>query len=499
MKLKGLMLACLLFVVQYADAQFKLTGKISSYTGQELKINIPVVFGFHRENSTVIPVAKDGTFSIELPIKQAKFGDLIYQRRFYTLLLHPNKALELIINESDSSMTIAKGNAAAENKVMQAVDVEEYPFFLANEGKAYSNLNYQALKAQVVQPYFAKRDEKIHLVQQSKIADQDKSLIQLELQSIAYNYLSDMAIAGARNAASIDSLLTEMFAQSNPKQSTQSAGPQFYAYISNYIRHLQNMGIKAARANQVSAKEPMPYIGISMDSAKKMEGKVSKPYWHFNIAYRNLPSPIVEQYAYQLVENALNYKELRQMEEMAQAFQARFPTSRYLAEVSRKQSILKSLLAANANNADIKIVAGFEKINSIYDVVKPFKGKVVYLDVWGTWCGPCKEELAFNPALKAKFKDKDVAFLYLDMDEEDKDTTWREFIKVNALTGVHFRKNRKTIVPFWKELLENATDKDEYYPQYFIFDRTGKLVVAKANRPSSGSELYAQLEKYLSR
>jgi thiol-disulfide isomerase/thioredoxin len=64
------------------------------------------------------------------------------------------------------------------------------------------------------------------------------------------------------------------------------------------------------------------------------------------------------------------------------------------------------------------------------------------LDIWGTWCGPCKEELRFNPQLKQYFKGKDVAFVYLDMDDDAKDGQWRDFIKVNGMTGLHLRKSK---------------------------------------------------------
>ena len=139
----------------------------------------------------------------------------------------------------------------------------------------------------------------------------------------------------------------------------------------------------------------------------------------------------------------------------------------------------------------------FEKISSIYDVINRLKGKVVYLDVWGTWCGPCKEELKYTPELKVRFKDKDVAFVYLDLDEDNLDSQWRAFIITNNMEGLHLRKSRQTIVPFWKELLANSEDKEEYYPQYFIFDKEGKLVVSKAKRPSEKEELYTQIEQFL--
>jgi thiol-disulfide isomerase/thioredoxin len=121
----------------------------------------------------------------------------------------------------------------------------------------------------------------------------------------------------------------------------------------------------------------------------------------------------------------------------------------------------------------------------------------VYLDVWGTWCGPCKEEIKHLPALKAAFAGKDVTFVYLDVDDDSRDALWKNFIKVNDMEGVHVRKTRETVAPFWKELLAGHADKAEYYPQYFLFDKNGKLAVAKARRPSEKETLYQQIRSVL--
>jgi thiol-disulfide isomerase/thioredoxin len=491
-------LGVLLLLSSATKAQFKLKGKINHYTDKELKINIPLVFGFNKQNNTFIPVAKDGSFEINLPIRQAKFSNLIFQRKFYSLLLDQNKNLTLEINEDDSTLKLISGSALAENKVMQAIDLEEYPFFLANEGNnEFSKLPLEQLKSKVVQPYFARRDEKINKVMKSSIPSKAKSLISLELKSIAYNYLNDLARTQITNRATVDSLVLYVFDKSDPKPSILPAGPQFYGFIDNYVRYLENKSLKLMRERKIPSNEPLPYIGISLDSAKASEGKVSKPEWRANIAARNLPVAVVEQYSYQQIVNAYHYKELKQIEDLAGIFKVRFPKSNHLQEINQKASSLRATLIANENNVAIEIIPRHEQIKSIYDIIKPYKGKVIYLDIWGTWCGPCKEEFTHNSPLKERFKDKNVVFLYLDMDEDNQDKEWRNFIKVNQLTGSHFRRSRATIAPIWKELLANASDKAEYYPQYFIFDKDGKLAVTKANRPSSTEELYAQLTSYL--
>ncbi|MCY1519257.1 Thiol-disulfide oxidoreductase ResA [compost metagenome] len=315
---------------------------------------------------------------------------------------------------------------------------------------------------------------------------------------MTYNYLKDLARGPqAANKASVDSLITDVFDHSNTKPEVFPAGPQYYHFVDNYIRYLETKAFVQIKKENIKPNEPIPYFGISLDSANAIIKKNGKPYWRWIGMLQNFPQNVVEQYTYQQITSLFYDKDLQPFEALAKAYINKFPTSQYNSAINTKIATLRTLLAKNEQNTAIKIVHDFEKINSIYEVIKPLKGKVVYLDVWGTWCGPCKVELQYLPELKARFANKDVAYVYLDLDDDDMDGHWREFIKVNNLTGLHLRKTKQTIAPFWKELLANTNNKAEYYPQYFIFDKEGKLVVSKANRPSSRELLYAQIEEVL--
>ena len=48
--------------------------------------------------------------------------------------------------------------------------------------------------------------------------------------------------------------------------------------------------------------------------------------------------------------------------------------------------------------------------------LKHYKGKVVFLNFWATWCGPCKEEMPSIEELCKQFKDKDFVFLAISVD-----------------------------------------------------------------------------------
>lgn len=479
-------------------AQFKLSGKIEKYTGKEtLKVNIPVVYGFNIENNIDIPIDKNGNFSFELPLTEKKFGDFIFQKTFYTYLLTPGKSLNLICKVSDSSITPISGTAVKVNQLMTTINFGKQPLLLQKEKSFYDSLStLESIEEKVIKPWMKIRDQDIKTVRSSLIPDQDKALIIAEIKYIVINYLQEIRyhipnkkIANNFYLSLYDPLLTtpEVF----------PAGPAYYAFARHYLGYLEQKTIDNKNKKGLSDKVPLDFLKISYDSANVVVSKFGKPYLRWILANNMLPLNVTEQLTYKEVIDNYNTKDLRLLEPLVNAYSTKFTAGQFTSDANNRLAKLKLQLTDNEKNKNIQILPNFEKINSIYQVIKALKGKVVYLDVWGTWCGPCKEELKHMPGLKAKFKDKDVAYVYLDLDDDSLDASWREFIKTNNMEGLHLRKTRQTIVPFWKELLANADDKAEYYPQYFIFDKTGKLVVSKAKRPSEKEELYAQLDSYL--
>ena len=104
-------------------------------------------------------------------------------------------------------------------------------------------------------------------------------------------------------------------------------------------------------------------------------------------------------------------------------------------------------------------------------LVEPYKGKFVLLDIWGTWCGPCKEALSHSTEEYARLKDYDIQYLYL-ANSSPKDS-WENVIKEYNVSGpnvAHYNLPREQ-----QEAIERHLNVHSW-PTYKLFNRDGDLL-----------------------
>lgn len=104
-------------------------------------------------------------------------------------------------------------------------------------------------------------------------------------------------------------------------------------------------------------------------------------------------------------------------------------------------------------------------------LMEPYKGKMVLIDVWGTWCSPCKRALAHSQEEYAKLKSYDVVYMYLAMGSED--SSWKNVIKQYNVLGdnvVHYN------LPHEQEMALEKYIKVRGYPTYKLVDKQGNLL-----------------------
>ena len=102
-----------------------------------------------------------------------------------------------------------------------------------------------------------------------------------------------------------------------------------------------------------------------------------------------------------------------------------------------------------------------------------FKGKVLYVDFWATWCGPCTKESPYFESLAKKFIDKDVLFLPISMDNSKK--TWSKYLKSHSKELVQYHSIDPILKNEW--CIKGI-------PRFVLIDKNFNIVNAYAERPS---------------
>ncbi len=154
------------------------------------------------------------------------------------------------------------------------------------------------------------------------------------------------------------------------------------------------------------------------------------------------------------------------------------------------------VVTQTSNSSKIKIL-NFEpseySFMGLYD--KNFKGKVVYVDFWGTTCGPCLQEFRNSTKpLKEKYKsEQGLAFLYVSQGNE---YLWKKQIEKYNVEGHHVFVDNEQYDKLYKKAV-NDSGTLITMPRYLIINKKGEIVVTDAKRPSEKDSLYIELDKYL--
>lgn len=115
----------------------------------------------------------------------------------------------------------------------------------------------------------------------------------------------------------------------------------------------------------------------------------------------------------------------------------------------------------------LKKIDGTSIKSDIDKILSDNKGKVIYLDCWGTWCGPCIAEMPNSKRLIDSYKNKDVVFIFICLDSEDKE--WKSIISKYSLGGQHYLFNKNQSSDFKKAFGIKGV------PHYILFDKNGNI------------------------
>jgi thiol-disulfide isomerase/thioredoxin len=207
------------------------------------------------------------------------------------------------------------------------------------------------------------------------------------------------------------------------------------------------------------------FFFINQLSANKLCNAVLKAsFMKDEISFMVLNQTTTESTYSRFIDSLLSYRQIRD--------EAKIVERNFYKKLNELYAFKKGSWAPSCNN--ITDTSG--RVVSL----SSFKGKLLYIDVWASWCGKCIEAMPYWDKLVDKYKDNnDVAFIMVSTDDEEEKEKWLRLLNKFKPKGQHFISLGGSNSELAKEFLVNT------YPTNILIDREGRIIDIKAERPET--------------
>ena len=118
-----------------------------------------------------------------------------------------------------------------------------------------------------------------------------------------------------------------------------------------------------------------------------------------------------------------------------------------------------------------------EDIDGKVWTLRDFRGKYIYIDMWATWCAPCRREMPYLKQLEEEFADAEIVFLGLSVDSDK--AKWETMVKEGKLTGTQLYLGNKSSF--------QEAYRAEGIPRFILLGKDGRIISNDMTRPSEAA------------
>lgn len=404
-----------------------------------------------------------GEFQVELTVPEAQFVILNISKIPIYIYLTPDKEVELDITAdygSEVSYTI-KNKKDYSNIIISELNDEikkiDFPYF--GDVLKYKIGN---LPTSDVEAFKTKYEKQIENLKKSE--PNFKQDLELSLNSL-------IGIIEAQNA-SPENVLERLQAIKNIQY-----GDRVYTipYVSKYLELLANM----------RAADELKFYGFNYDTQKDKD-KISKTVARVIVNYT--PSQLLKGRVFTEMLNTELMVGQAKHEDYVDYLIANLDTTKvkplldkYYAARNKKYAAAKEL--PDAFNFE------FEDCNGKKFTLNDFKGKMIMIDCWASWCAPCRGQIPHLRALEHEYKDMDIVFISVSLDNTKE--AWLKGVEEEKLEGY---------VLYAPGAFKNPFPK--FYgiasiPRFLLIDANGKMINNDMPKPQDMKGCKAIIDQHL--
>ena len=448
----------------------KITVQATGGKGQNMLVATTNIFNFETDTLAAAKFDSAGNAVLEFTLSKPSFAYFQIGQRYGTLYLNPDDDLQIALDlSSPNSKAIYKGKGAETANYLLESNLIRDKFEMAG-GKSFLDLDSEAFLSRLDSLDNAYSSFHRTYTDSIKISKAISILFEKQNRMDLLYRKQNHALANYGNVK-LPARLKNVDNEIPFDTTLLNARSGVYSMVLNfYLRSNFEFALFEGKT-----KEQIKLL--SEQSPTIIDQEIRKG---------NYPKSIMDFLIAKNVDNQLGLMGLNAVtDSLFQNFKKDFTTSPYLFFLEKRYD---SWLALSKGKPALDFVGTTPEGKKI--ALNDLKGKVVYVDVWATWCGPCVEEIAYGKKIKPQFEGNDeVVFLYVSVDRDVE--AWKKYLKKDSkFKGLHINLIEEQYISLIKAYQMWGI------PQFMLIDQAGKIVSVKAPRPSSG-KVAEEIQKLL--
>jgi len=421
---------CLLTACQQESKNMVvISGKIKNPVSE-----IASIFPEDRSQTYRDSITNDGNFEIQFKIDASQYMYFMHGKETTAMYVKPGDKIQLSIdpNEFDESINYTGSNASNFLAKSYLIDenIDRVALFSLSEKEFLANV--LAIEKDL-------NDILKYVIEDSFVAEQ-KKLIWFNWANAKLNYKNYHEYV-TETSIELSDTYYDFTADIDMNDTTLLNSSESYRFLTSFI--------SSQTSNENEILETLKFIRVYFDNQK-----------------------IKDQLSFNMLDYFIKNETLNNIQPALEEFKLVHSDSSKYNELSDLALEMKKF---NPGQPSINFTYPDIKGNQIS--LSDFNGSYVYVDVWATWCGPCKKEIPYLAALEEEYHDQNIVFLSVSIDEEEDKQDWMKMIEEKEMGGVQL------FASGWSSQITKDY-KINGIPRFMLFDTEGNILNVRATRPS---------------